>query len=343
MKVHGLSGLANLGNTCYINTCMQILSHTGKLNLILDNLDYTSLENSNDEKTLDIILLTEWNNLRLLLWKDNCTICPNRWINTVQQISLKKDLELFSGFLQNDVTEFLLFILNSFHDAISKEVNMNLTGDIKTNMDILANKCLKAHSDFFKSNYSDIIKYFYGMEVNLIQDLNSVTLTQCYDPFSLMTLALTENRNIDLLELFDNHYKEEELGEDNLWENEEKEKIRIKKTIKVWNFPEILIIFLKRWNPVNNRKDQRLINFPLNNLDLSKYVIGYNANTYIYDLFGVCNHSGGNDGGHYSAFIKHEDNKQWYHFNDTNISNMRDTNIVTNKAYCLFYNKKNIQ
>ena len=345
-NIKGLSGLANLGNTCYINTCMQILSHTTILNKVLDRFDYRSLiENNKDSdniKQLDIVILNEWNNLRILLWKNNCTISPNRWISTVQQISRQKDLELFSGFIQNDVTEFLLFILDCFHNAMAREVEMSLQGKVKNNLDILANKCLKAHSDFFKSNYSEIIKSFYGMEINLIQDLNSVTLTQSFDPFSVISLALDNNKQPNLINLFDNYHKEEELGEDNLWENEKKEKIKIKKTIKIWNYPDILIIFIKRWNPINNRKDQRIINFPLENLNLSKYVIGYNPHDYIYDLYGVCNHSGCNDGGHYYAYIKHATNKQWYHFNDTDVKKINESSVVSNKAYCLFYNKKNI-
>ena len=40
-------------------------------------------------------------------------------------------------------------------------------------------------------------------------------------------------------------------------------------------------------------------NISINNLDLSKYVVGYDSVTY-YDLYGICNHSGGTMSGHYT-------------------------------------------
>ena len=74
-------------------------------------------------------------------------------------------------------------------------------------------------------------------------------------------------------------------------------------------------------------------------MNLSKYVIGYNKNKFIYELYGICNHSGNVFGGHYTAFIKNANNK-WYHFNDTNITELKKEKIKTNKAYCFFYRKK---
>ena len=34
----GLTGLVNMGNTCFVNTCIQILSHTYELNELLDSM-----------------------------------------------------------------------------------------------------------------------------------------------------------------------------------------------------------------------------------------------------------------------------------------------------------------
>ena len=42
-KDKGLTGLTNVGNSCYINSCMQLLSHTYELNDFLDSVNKNNI------------------------------------------------------------------------------------------------------------------------------------------------------------------------------------------------------------------------------------------------------------------------------------------------------------
>lgn len=96
---------------------------------------------------------------------------------------------------------------------------------------------------------------------------------------------------------------------------------------------------MKRFNN-RNQKNQILIDFPIENLNLSKYVIGYKKEDYVYDLYGICNHGGSVFGGHYTSYVKNANDK-WYHFNDTSVTEVGLINsLISTKAYCLFYRKR---
>ena len=116
----GLTGLCNLGNTCYINSCMQILSNIHELN------EYINLINNyfeNNKSDIDVLFLIEWKQLYDLMWSKNVTISPNRFIKIIQIISKQKKMMLFSGYEQNDVTEYLYFLLDCFHNGFKKCTN----------------------------------------------------------------------------------------------------------------------------------------------------------------------------------------------------------------------------
>ena len=82
------------------------------------------------------------------------------------------------------------------------------------------------------------------------------------------------------------------------------------------------------------------VNYLNKYLDLSKYVEGYKVNNYVYDLYGICNHRGGVQGGHYYSYVKNANGK-WYKFNDTLVSEVTNLgDLQTPNAYCFFYRKQ---
>ena len=118
----------------------------------------------------------------------------------------------------------------------------------------------------------------------------------------------------------------------------EDENQKIIKKVLFWSLPDVLIIFLKRYNN-NLEKINKLLDFPLDDLDMSKYVKGYNKDSYKYSLYGISNHGGGLGGGHYWSYIKNLDGN-WYKFNDNLVSTIPLEKVVSPNAYCLFYKKK---
>jgi ubiquitin carboxyl-terminal hydrolase 8 len=332
----GLSGLANLGNTCFINSCIQILSHTYELNEFLDAETYKK----KIKNKYDSALLIEWDGLRKILWNENCIVSPGRFIKTIQKVATAKKQELFTGYSQNDVSEFLLFLIDCFHNSLSREIKFTISGTPENETDILAIKCFKMIENSYKNDYSEIWNLFYGVHVSEISRMdNGKILSQTPEPYFMVDLPIPlDNKSPSLIDCF-NHYVEGEVIE-NYKDEEAKENVNIKKKILFWSFPNILAIDLKRFN-CRFQKNQIYVNFPLDDFDLSEYVIGYKKDTYKYELYGVCNHSGGVMGGHYTSYVKNANGK-WYHFNDTSVSEVGlSDSIISPKAYVLFYRKKN--
>jgi ubiquitin carboxyl-terminal hydrolase 8 len=341
-KDKGRVGLENLGNTCFLNACMQVLSNTYELNDFLDSNKY---ERTFKKDLSDARILSEWNDLRKVMWSGNGIITPNKFVHNIHEIAMIKKKEIFTGYVQNDMPEFLLFFIECVHNSISRSVNIRISGKPENTIDKMATVCYEMLKTTYSKEYSEIMDLFYGI---YISEIVSIDADKCHsmkpEPFFILDLPvwdISKNNSVSsLTECFDLYCKPEFLEGENAWYNEEtKQKENVKKQITFWNFPKILVIVLKRFSPDGQYKLNSLVQFPMDNLDLSKYVRGYNSQSYKYDLYGICNHIGGVMGGHYTSFVRNSEN-QWLHYNDSNVEIVAEgTNIVTPMAYCLFYRK----
>lgn len=337
-NIKGLCGLVNFGNTCYMNSAIQCLSNISELKkYFLEKKFITDL----NKNTTEMNLVIEWYKLLDGKYKYNSVISPESFRNQIRIVSIKEGINLnFVGNGQNDVQEFLLFLIEKMHNGLCRKVNVNITGKIKNDLDKCAFEAMKIFKIYFKDSYSIIVDLFYSQQCSRIYDLDKKLLSTNYDPFCYHTIPIPENENVNIYDCF-NLFTTMELmdEEDNLYFNENtKEYIKTYKEIKFWSLPKILIIVFKRFLK-NGNKIEKNIDFPIKNLDLCKYCVGYKKKHNIYDLISVSNHTGSLNSGHYYAYSKMQDGN-WYNFNDTSVSQIDENSVVTNNAYCLFYQKK---
>jgi len=319
---------------------MQVINHTYEFNEFLNSKKY---EKHMKKEIPESIIIDEWNDLRTIMWSNNGIVSPNRFVYNVQQLAQKKDRELFTGWAQNDLTEFLLFMIECMHNCISRPITMKIMGTAENSVDKLATECYKMLQDTYSKDYSEMMELFYGIYVSELTSVDgSIVHTIKPEQYFILDLEIPKAGGATLYDCLDAFTQYEVMDGENAWFNEKTgAKEAVKKRITFWNFPAVLVMTLKRFSADGQHKIQDLIDYPMDQLDLTKYVSGYNARQYVYELYGVCNHSGGPTGGHYTAFVKNADG-EWLHYDDTRVQRgISLKHIVSPGAYCLFYRKKN--
>jgi ubiquitin carboxyl-terminal hydrolase 8 len=324
----GLSGIINIGNTCYLNSALQCLSNIIPLTEYF--LSGKFVEDFNKDKK-ESYLCIEYVKLLKGLWEENCIIKP---------ISFKKVLEnlekKFVGYNQHDSQEVIIIILEILHNSLSYEVNISYDGIIKNEWDRLKVESIKIWEGYFKKQYSYILELFYGQYYSNLECQICQKSTNNFDPFSIITLQITDKCE-NIYDCFNEFCKKEILDTNNTWKCDNcKQYSNAIKTIKLWKLPNILMIVLKRFE-FNSSKINKTIYFPLNDLDISNYVEGYEKNNAKYDAFGIINHSGFMGYGHYNNYCKNMNNK-WYLYDDQDVEEVNEINIKN--TYVIFYAKK---
>ncbi|XP_012439859.1 ubiquitin carboxyl-terminal hydrolase 9 isoform X2 [Gossypium raimondii] len=152
----------------------------------------------------------------------------------------------------------------------------------------------------------------------------------------------TQQEAISLSSCLDAFLIEEPLGPDDMWYCPRcKEHRQAIKKLDLWMLPEIIVFHLKRFTYGRYLKNKidTFVNFPIHDLDLSKYVMSKDGQSYLYELYAISNHYGGLGGGHYTAYAKLIDENRWYHFDDSHVSAVNESDIKTSAAYLLFYKR----
>ena len=105
------------------------------------------------------------------------------------------------------------------------------------------------------------------------------------------------------------------------------------KNYQIDRVPPVLIITLKRFKyaTMYNNKITTYITFPIND---------FAVNNEVFDLYGIVNHMGSLNSGHYTAYVKSDG--KWMYFDDSRYTEVKDEkDIISRNAYILVYINKN--
>lgn len=379
-------GLVNHGNECFINSVMQCLAASPFIHGFIakykqDDEDMINLIKKYDLNRLKTdILPVAINKLletnvsipdaeRLLLSRvaKKCAdfyiyICFKDIIEGLQTrrkpvescstfLSITSDIEkecgfshLFSG-EQNDPHEFLVYILDRIHTAKSSLVKIDIPVGYEPEK-----LYLKLYLEHFKKRYENdfsmFVKNFYYYMLTCIECNNCHHVSYDVSPNDIMCVNLPDdwqsNPNLTLDECIADYFKVEAIDYKcekcgNSAHNRQDKKLLTR--------PKTIIIKLKRYTQMGNSlyKINKFIEYP-SMLKLTKYLCSGEEGAY--ELYGVINHIGSMNGGHYYSFIRDyalvngngRFSQGWMVCNDIQVSHISENEALDSKnAYILFY------
>ena len=327
LREKGAIGLQNLQNTCFMNSSLQCLSHIKIL--------YNKLKESKREGNQ----LTEYFYKMLELMhekKENKVFKPS---DIFRAMCLK--FPKYKSRQQQDANEFI----SNFLIAIHRELNSNYIHKKKF-FDISNSEMKVAFDDFYfyEENKSPIIDIFYGNLININTCINGHITYYDFSAFNMLELSIFKLRDkakIDLESLIKQNAENGPLGINEFCPKCQKKSPSFL-AIKLFNAPDILIIFINR--VINNIYYNNFIDFPTT-LNLDGFIMEDKNSSKIFELIGIINHSGSANFGHYTAECKNFIDGKWYYFNDSWVSdsdlNQKKQRNISGNALILFYQKCN--
>ena len=197
------------------------------------------------------------------------------------------------------------------------------------------------------SNFAQKDKTILDVFKNTKKPIILLATSACYNPNEsrqLITNSLNEMSQSNIISLndaLDLFGKNNVLKDDDMWYCSKCQKHQnANQKLQIYKAPKYLIVQLKRFNikksydgnsNFSGEKNNTFVNYPVKDLDLTKYIVGPDKSNSKYDLYGVIQHFGSLNGGHYTAMCKNQEN--WVDYNDSRIDFVKGNNPISQNAY----------
>lgn len=151
-----------------------------------------------------------------------------------------------------------------------------------------------------------------------------------------------KNSTAKLTDCLHTFKEEEQLDKDNTWYCSKCQEHRAAFRESLINIPPAsLVIHLRRFKKKLDEKGLKVSKIETEvaipgYLDMTPYLF-QQTKEWRYELYGVVNHFGNLNRGHYTAFVKSQEGGAWNYYDDEATSKAKETDVSSKAAYLLFY------
>lgn len=317
-------GLQNLGQTCAVNSLVQIIAHTSLLReAILASPAYRDGKQEGD------ILTWEVGDVIDKIYNHRQGISPGGLIGAMFRL-FKHDL---APGQQHDICELWMLLSSRISEEIHRnaensgiKVTSVCPGHTSTHVESRVLKLLKS---MYSKSWSQWLQSIVGVELSVVQC--NACKDQPWSPelFTILPLNINININITNLEtiqdrqhhniieeLLLHHFEVEDIAD---WSCDKCKGVGGRKQNKLYALPPVLMISLKRFR-MNTGGRLSKIHAPVTISTQIKFEVGTNVMTY--NLCGIGNHYGSYNFGHYTACVR--EGNDWVCYDDTKVFTLDD-------------------
>ena len=351
-----ITGLYNIGSTCYMNATLQCLLHVSPLISYFIRVypkDKDKLEKLNEsifskgkisEAFFEIIKsISEagknkkntQNNPYQNYNKSNDAVSPEIFQKTVGKYNPQ-----FQNLEANDSKDLILYLLQVMHQELNYYTKNNAFTGYPNQFD-RNNTFLAFINSYDATNFSIISDLFYGTSENTTKCLSCEKFIYNFQKFEFLSFGVLkyENKEFNLYNGFDDYIKIDRLAGDNQYYcNYCKKLCDADIYTKIFKPPKNLLINIDYGK--NKKYMPKFIKYD-DEIDITKYLNDYSGKPIRYKILGICSHFGDSGSyGHYIAFCRNKQNSKWYKFNDAMVSECGTEEIKrSGNPYLLLYEK----
>ena len=350
-------GIANIGNTCYMNSVLECFRHCSPfMKYLYGPAFHRDRSCFMNRKPMEQAFVGEFRELLRVLEEE----APDKAPQPVMVLRLLLMFNpVFANYQQADAAECINTMLQVLHTGLTINVTMdNKLGSGESeevNLQRLGNARYKGHIE--SSGYSIIEEAFGSQFLSRLECERCGHVSFAHDAYTVVPVPIPD-RAFSLYDCFE-AFSEPEVVQSVSCErcaaaakeaNQPAQLGPAKKTLTFWSLPTVFIVHLKRFDH-NLRKIEKFVQAPMV-LNMSRYVTHPRVQSRIrqdpqalqlYDLRGIICHSGQLGGGHYTAkcFRKARNGKAdtgtWYEFNDAVARPVQSTDDLQSPLNYMFF------